>query len=294
MAEPGSLAPLLQSSIQAGQAPGYRLYTAPGRSPPGTRPGPILPQAQMSALAPERIRLFRGQILNRPTSSEPTGARIEVSSLSDIAGHGRYVAGDEDTPFGEQFEQADIPIPTAVPARFHIHAQNGRRLFPSEKPTSREEVEQLERVYDTLLAEAADDLQKQLEARDLVMSEIARQVQPHCAERSELLLRLRALYYEHTSEALPLVSRVEAVERALEEKREQLIAMQRDHTALTASRNRLDASARGMTTRRVFKAIIAEEVASKVASGIARAGEVRKRIGRGEEGGEGKCAAWST
>ncbi|KAG8460448.1 hypothetical protein KFE25_013098 [Diacronema lutheri] len=252
---PGSLAPLLQSSILSGSPP-------PGMLAP--RSPTQLPVAAAQLEPSERVRFFRGQLL-KPQADELRLGRTEVSALSDAGGHGRYAhaEGESSLHTDRAYPFGAIP-PTVVPERFHVRAPNGRRLFPSDRPTGREEVEQLERVYDALLEEAGDDLQLQLDARDIVFAEIARQVQPHCAERAELVRRIQALFYKHTAEALPLVGRVEAVEKALQEKREQLAAMQRDHAALTASRNRLHGSAtRAFPSKHVLRAAIADESAHK-------------------------------
>ena len=278
---PGSLAPLLQSSILSGSPP-------PGMLAP--RSPTQLPVAAAQLEPSERVRFFRGQLL-KPQADELRLGRTEVSALSDAGGHGRYAhaEGESSLHTDRAYPFGAIP-PTVVPERFHVRAPNGRRLFPSDRPTGREEVEQLERVYDALLEEAGDDLQLQLDARDIVFAEIARQVQPHCAERAELVRRIQALFYKHTAEALPLVGRVEAVEKALQEKREQLAAMQRDHAALTASRNRLHGSAtRAFPSKHVLRAAIADESAHKVRR---CAGRVR-RAGTGQGGRREECAGAS-
>lgn len=250
-----SLAPILQASLISGRDPAQSALFAP-RSPTQ------LPAAAAQLEPGERLRFFRGQLVNRLRDEQHAG-RIEVSSLSDVGGHGRY-NGEEGSAISTADELSNVLPPSCVPERFHLHGANGRRIFPSENPTGRDEVEHLEAVYDTLLEEAGDDMLKQLDARDIVLAEIARQVHPHCAERSELLVRIKSLLYLHTSEALPLVDRVEAVEKALQEKREQLAAMEKDHAALTASRNRLNATPGAMPAKRVLRAAISDEIAAKV------------------------------
>lgn len=214
----------------------------------------------------ERVRVWPGgQLVLRPLPREESaGARIEVSALSDLAGHGRYAAGDEESAWAAaQQGLLTPPPPTEIPEKLHVRGPGGELVFPSAMPTSRAEVAHLSRAYDTLLRAAGDDPHAQLDARDIALSELARQEHVHCAERAQLLLRLRHLYYAHTAEALPKLDRMESVEHTLQERLEQLEAMRSDHAALTASRNRLSRANSKLPTRRQLSHAVREERAHK-------------------------------
>jgi hypothetical protein len=284
------LAPLLQVSLMEGRESQASMQHHQAYGPPGARAAlqpqravraptqagspPLLASASQLE-AREKILLFRGHIFHsRPAE------RSEISAISDLPGHGRsddesYLGGGGGgggggsgggSPLGsfvgsgfagssDSLESASALFPpTTIPARFHVLAPDGRRLFPSERPIGREEAEQLERTYDALLAEAAGDLPAELQARDLVLAELGRQVHPHMAERAALIERLRDLYSEHTRGALALLSRVDAADVALAERREQLGALRAERAVRLATHARLEAQVLKLKADKLLRA----------------------------------------
>ena len=97
--------------------------------------------------------------------------------------------------------------PSSSPVRYAV--------YPASKPPSRSEALQLGRVLDEGLAGAGGDVREEMSVWDRVLSELIRQVYVHCAERGDLLERVRVQQGEWMVGMLRAIDEVKAeAERA--------------------------------------------------------------------------------
>jgi hypothetical protein len=194
----------------------------------------------------------------RPRSAGPVGprrsestssmSRVEVSALSDATKKidvPRLVAkaGVPDPKrFGKslavEIQKLREPPPTEIPVEFHIYdlasdrqpalllpaadgggRQSQYRIFPSTRPSSRSEVRLLAQALDRMLDEAGARTADALLAWDLTLAELVRQTFVHCAERGELLGRVRRAYSHYIGGLLSRVRFMEGTERESELRR---------------------------------------------------------------------------
>ena len=186
-------------------------------------------------------------------------------------------------PSGSPLLAVELPPPpeppaSEIPEEYHVYDLAGSRrsqpiigtkcLFPSTRPSNRSEVQHLARCLEGMLAEAGSSTLGALRAWDLVCGELVRQVFVHCAERGELLGRVRRAHRHYVG---ALVRRVREMEGTARE-----VRLRELEAEVTELRGKLGESRSAATRSRVLgrmQAAVAQERGGRAA--IAEAEKAR-------------------
>ncbi len=127
-------------------------------------------------------------------SSFALSPRVEVSALSDGVALPAHARTDPHAQGRGRIEDED---PACEQSPLPPRGGGGRRL----RPSNRSEAAQLSRELSKRLRElkaSAKDFRAEMAAHEAIFVEVNKQVAAHCAERGELLERLRAYYVRST------------------------------------------------------------------------------------------------
>lgn len=179
-----------------------------------------------------------------------TSNRVEVSALTDTGPSQapRLLVADaaQQRQTGERLSgtlAVEIappePPPSEIPEEYRLYDLHATRraatlvaasprgvqqtasyvVFPSTRPSNRSEVHHLARTLEAMLEKAGPRTAEALGAWDLTLSELVRQVFVSCADRGELLGRVRRAYRHYICEMVDRVRFMESTAREVEIRR---------------------------------------------------------------------------
>ena len=199
---------------------------------PITSPQQRLPRSISTAATPKRsviaAQVGKGALATEmppptPIPDSEIPAEYHVYELAAnrrpavIAEHGAAQRTDESGAHGSPW----VPSPERRPRDESADDAAGRaryryRVFPATRPSSRSEVLQLGRALDRMLEAAGESTAEALNAWDLTFSELVRQAFVACADRGELLGRVRRAYDHYLGALIARVRHMEGTEREVE------------------------------------------------------------------------------